>query len=82
MAVDIFEDSKENTDIRIEDMGNLCREIGTMKEKQREILELKTQCLKNFLARLNSILEGAKERIGTLEERSLDYLTEKQQKMI
>lgn len=50
----MFKGLKENIDIIIEDMGNLCRETETMKDKQRGILELKTQCLKNFMARLNA----------------------------
>ena len=64
----MFKGLKENIDIIIEDMGNICRETETMKDKHREILELKTQCLKNFMARLNSILETAKERVWKLKE--------------
>lgn len=67
----MFKGLKENIDIIIEDMGNLCRETETMKDKQRGILELKTQCLKNFMARLNSVLESAKERVWKLKERLL-----------
>lgn len=71
VVVNMFKGLKENIDIIIEDMGNLCRETETMKDKQRGILELKTQCLKNFMARLNSILESAKERVWKLKERLL-----------
>lgn len=42
MVIIMFKDIKENIDIIIEDMGNLCRESETVKEKHGKILELKT----------------------------------------